>query len=108
MGFIIKVDTNASTAIKGLNDFDVDKSKTLKELSVDKNFNLLTQELSCPPITASVKIDVDAKANALATIGVAASGTIIPPKVEDFAVITSMFLFTVLPHRPTFFRERVY
>ncbi|RDB15048.1 hypothetical protein Hypma_005455 [Hypsizygus marmoreus] len=81
---------DAIDAIKNLNDFDIDKSKTLSPLSVNKNFNLLNQQLSCPPITASVKIDVDAKANAVATIGVAASGTIIPPKVEDFAVITSL------------------
>ncbi|KAF8066939.1 hypothetical protein FPV67DRAFT_1417007 [Lyophyllum atratum] len=81
---------DAIDAIKGLNDFDVDKSKTLSPLTVDKNFNLLNQQVSCPPITASLKIDVDAKANAVATIGVAASGTIIPPKVKDFAVITTL------------------
>ncbi|KAF5381809.1 hypothetical protein D9615_005580 [Tricholomella constricta] len=81
---------DAIDAIKGLNDFDVDNSKALSPLSVNKNFNLLDQQLSCPPITGSIKIDVDAKANAVATIGVAASGTIIPPKVKDFAIITSL------------------
>jgi hypothetical protein len=78
-----------SPAISGLNDFDIDKSTTLDPLAVDKKFNLLDQEISCPPVSASLKIDVDAKANALATIGVAASGTIIPPKMDDFAIISS-------------------
>lgn len=79
-----------SSAISGLNDFDIDKSKTLDPLDVNKKFNLLNQEISCPPVSASLNIDVDAKAHALATIGVAASGTIIPPKVDDFAIISSM------------------
>ncbi|GLB41232.1 hypothetical protein LshimejAT787_0904470 [Lyophyllum shimeji] len=81
---------DAVDAIKNLNDFNVDKSQALKPLTVDKNFNLLSKQLSCPPITASLKIDVDAKANAVATVGVAASGTIVPPKVDDFAIITSL------------------
>lgn len=80
----------AINAIKNLNNFGVDKSKVLTPLSLNKKFNLLDQKLSCPPITAAMKIDVDAKANAAASIGVAASGTIIPPKVKDFAIITSL------------------
>jgi len=81
---------NALGAIQGLNDFNVNQSTTLSPLTVNKNFNLLNKQLACPPITGSLKIDVDAKANAVATIGVAASGTIVPPKVNDFAVITSL------------------
>ncbi|KAG6856513.1 hypothetical protein H0H87_003601 [Tephrocybe sp. NHM501043] len=81
---------DAVDSIKNLDTFDVDKSKTLAPLTVNKNFNLLNKQVSCPPITASLKIDVDAKAKAIATIGVAASGTIVPPKVSDFAVITSL------------------
>jgi hypothetical protein len=81
---------DAIDAIKGLNDFDVDKSTTLQPLSVDKSFNILDQKLSCPPLAASLKIDAAAKADATASIGVAASGTIIPPKIEDFAVIAGL------------------
>jgi hypothetical protein len=76
--------------VKSLNDFDVDKSKTLSPISVNKNFNLLDKKLECPPLTASLKIDVNAKADAMASIGVAASGTIVPPKIEDFALIAGL------------------
>ncbi|KAG6908291.1 hypothetical protein DXG01_005392 [Tephrocybe rancida] len=81
---------DAIDSIKKLDTFDVNKSKTLDPFTVDKPFNLLNKQLSCPPITASLKIDVNAKANAVATIGLAASGTIVPPKVKDFSVLTSI------------------
>ncbi|KAG6864360.1 hypothetical protein C0991_010233, partial [Blastosporella zonata] len=81
---------DAINSIKGLDTFNVDKSQTLSALTVDQPFNLLNEQLSCPPITASLKIDVDAKASVIPTIGVAASGTIIPPKITDFSVITSL------------------
>ncbi|KAG6889555.1 hypothetical protein C0995_016682 [Termitomyces sp. Mi166 len=76
---------NAIDSIKNLGTFNVNKSQTLPSFGVDQNFNLFNQSLSCPPITASLSIDVDAKANAVATLGVAASGTIVPPKVQDFS-----------------------
>ncbi|KAF8896684.1 hypothetical protein BD779DRAFT_1433082, partial [Infundibulicybe gibba] len=59
-------------------------------LDVDKTFNLLNKTVSCPPITASLKIDVGAKAHALASIGIAASGTFIPPKISSFGIISSV------------------
>ncbi|KAG6820027.1 hypothetical protein H0H93_006365 [Arthromyces matolae] len=83
---------NAIDSIKNLDTFNVNKSETLAPFSVDQPFNLFNQQVSCPPITASLSIDVDAKANAIATIGVAASGTIVPPEVKDFAVITTLQL----------------
>ncbi|KAG6877409.1 hypothetical protein C0992_010015 [Termitomyces sp. T32_za158] len=78
-----------SPAIKDLGAFNFNDSQTLPPFSVDQDFNLLNAQLSCPPITASLTVDVDAKANFVAAIGVAASGTIIPPTVEDFSVIIS-------------------
>ncbi|KAF9466288.1 hypothetical protein BDZ94DRAFT_1306284 [Collybia nuda] len=81
---------DAIDAISGLNDFNIDESKVLDPIDFDKKFNLLNQEISCPPLAASLNIDVDTKAHALATIGVAASGTIVPPKVDDFALISSL------------------
>ncbi|KAF9474083.1 hypothetical protein BDN70DRAFT_340803 [Pholiota conissans] len=76
--------------ISSLDDFNVNKSTTLQPFDIDKSFNLVDQKISCPPVDASVKIDVDAKAHAVASIGVAASGTILPPKVESFAVIAGL------------------
>ncbi|KAF9043202.1 hypothetical protein BJ165DRAFT_1529291 [Panaeolus papilionaceus] len=80
----------AVNAIKNLNTFSVDKNQDLPPINVDKAFNLVDQKVSCPPLTANLKVDVDAKANALVSIGLAASGTIVPPKVNDFSVITNL------------------
>ena len=80
--------------ISSLDDFNVNKSTTLPPVDVDKSFNLVDKSISCPPVDASVKIDVDAKAHAVATIGVAASGTVVPPKVSDFALIAGILVFS--------------
>lgn len=74
--------------ISSLNDFNFDNSTTLSPLDVDKTFNLVDQSISCPPVDAGLKVDVDAKAHAVASIGVAASGTILPPEISSFAIIT--------------------
>ncbi|KAH6904652.1 hypothetical protein BKA70DRAFT_1108941 [Coprinopsis sp. MPI-PUGE-AT-0042] len=73
-----------------LNEVALDQTQTLPPFNVNKNFNLIDQTLSCPPIEARLKIDVDAKANAVATIGVVAEGTLIPPRVTDFVLTTTM------------------
>ncbi|KAF8186252.1 hypothetical protein BJ912DRAFT_467768 [Pholiota molesta] len=73
-----------------LNDFNVNKSTTLPPFDIDQPFNLVNQTVSCPPVAATVKIDVNAKTHAVATIGVAASGTILPPNVDSFAVIVGL------------------
>jgi hypothetical protein len=79
--------------VTSLNDFNVNKSTTLPPFDLDKPFNLVDQSVSCPPVKATVKIDVDAKAHAVASIGLAASGTILPPNVESFAVIVGRHYF---------------
>ncbi|TFK18148.1 hypothetical protein FA15DRAFT_649819 [Coprinopsis marcescibilis] len=81
---------NLVKAIKDLNTVEIDKSHNLPVFEIDKVFNLVDQQLYCPPISAHLRIDARAQARALATIGVAAEGTIIPPKVTDFAVIASL------------------
>ncbi|PPQ93459.1 hypothetical protein CVT25_008563 [Psilocybe cyanescens] len=82
--------TGAVNDISSLNDFNVDKSTTLSPVDVDKSFNLLDKSISCPPVDASVKVDADAKAHAVASIGVAASGTILPPEVTAFSLIAGL------------------
>ncbi|KAG6867774.1 hypothetical protein C0993_011259 [Termitomyces sp. T159_Od127] len=81
---------DAINSIKDLDTFNFNNSQTLPPLNIDQDFNLLNAQLSCPPITASLTVDVDAKAHAVAAIGVAASGTIIPPNVEDFSVFIKL------------------
>ena len=75
--------------ISSLNEFNVTQNKDLSPFDIDKTFNLVDQKISCPPVDAGVKIDVDAKAHAVASIGIAATGTVVPPAVSDFALIVS-------------------
>ncbi|KAF8961154.1 hypothetical protein BDZ97DRAFT_1226986 [Flammula alnicola] len=82
--------TNALNDISSLNDFNVNNSQALPPLDVNKTFTLVDQSVSCPPVDVSVKIDVDTKAHAVVTLGLAASGTIVPPKVSDFAIIANL------------------
>ncbi|KAG2004239.1 hypothetical protein CC2G_002816 [Coprinopsis cinerea AmutBmut pab1-1] len=76
--------------VEDVNTVEVDESTTLPPLTLDKTFTLVDQQLTCPPLDGRLKIDVDAKARAVATIGVAAEGTIVPPRITDFAVITTL------------------
>lgn len=76
--------------IKDLNTVEIDKTKTLKPIEFNKAFTLVDETLNCPPIQGRLKVDVDAKGNAAASINVAAEGTIIPPKVKDFAVTANL------------------
>ncbi|KAJ3506385.1 hypothetical protein NLJ89_g6898 [Agrocybe chaxingu] len=76
--------------IKKLNTFDVEKSGNVLDVGVDKNFNLIDESLDCPPVAASIKVDVGASATAAVALGVAVSGTIIPPLIDDFAIISTL------------------
>ncbi|KAG6894631.1 hypothetical protein C0992_005325, partial [Termitomyces sp. T32_za158] len=80
---------DAIGSIKDLDTFN-STSQTLPTFGVDKNITLFNKQLTCPLITASLTADMDAKANVVAVIGVAASGTIFPTNVEDFALIINM------------------
>ena len=80
----------------------MNQTTALPPFDVDKTFNLVNQNISCPPVNGQVIVDVEAKAHAVATIGVAASGTIIPPVISSFAVITGalppiIIMITVRP-----------
>lgn len=94
--------TDAVDSVTSLNDFDVDKSTTLKPFDVDKTFNLIDQQIKCTApapvaglnssvgVSGKIKVDVDAKVHAVVSLGVVASGTVIPPKVEDFGITSGM------------------
>ncbi|KAJ6531427.1 hypothetical protein DFH09DRAFT_933845 [Mycena vulgaris] len=79
-------------AIKSIvtNSVNINKSVDLKPLDFNNNVNLLNEQIKCGALTASVKVDLSGKAHAAASVGVAASGTIIPPKITDFAIITGL------------------
>ncbi|KAK0443582.1 hypothetical protein EV421DRAFT_1804652 [Armillaria borealis] len=83
---------NGLFSIGGLlnNHVSFDKSFDIP-VDVDQTFNLLNESISCPSIDASLNINVAAKAHALATLGVSASGTLLPiPKIDDFGITANL------------------
>lgn len=67
------------------NEVDVDQTFDVP-VNVDQTFNLLNESVSCQPIDAKLNINVAMRAYALATLGVTASGTLVPPNIDDFAI----------------------
>ncbi|KAJ3573067.1 hypothetical protein NP233_g2672 [Leucocoprinus birnbaumii] len=93
----------AVDAVSSLNDFDVDKSTKLKPFDLNKSFNLIDKKIDCSAplpvgskvnatvgVSGEVKVDVDAKVHAVASLGVVAAGTVIPPKVTDFGITSGL------------------
>ncbi|KAJ7474871.1 hypothetical protein FB451DRAFT_1246878 [Mycena latifolia] len=79
-------------AIKSIatNSVKINKSVDLPPLDFNKDVNLVNEQIKCGALTASVKVDLNGQAHATASVGVAAAGTIIPPKITDFAIITGL------------------
>ena len=92
--FIESGDHNCSE----FNNFDPSVTQQLPPVDVDKTFPLFSQSISCPAsgnipaFDASVKADVVTKANAVITLGVAASGTLVPPKLSQIGIYTGKSL----------------
>ncbi|KAJ7616313.1 hypothetical protein DFH06DRAFT_1013030 [Mycena polygramma] len=95
--------TKAASAVKGAatkveskakavanNTIDVSKDINLKPLTFDKSVNLINSQINCGKTSASLQVDMDANANAQATLSVAATGTIVPPKLTSMGVIAGM------------------
>ncbi|KAK7049943.1 hypothetical protein VNI00_005373 [Paramarasmius palmivorus] len=76
--------------IESANEFDVNKNVDLPPININKNFNLFRGSINCGPANADVSADVFANANAVISLGVAAVGTIAPPKIDDFQVVGGM------------------
>lgn len=64
------------------NSVDVNKTIDLPPLSFDKSVNVFNKSISCGPVTASVNVDLDGNTQATASVGVAGTGTLVPPKVS--------------------------
>ncbi|KAK7457182.1 hypothetical protein VKT23_010481 [Stygiomarasmius scandens] len=81
---------NAIDSVSDATSFNISNSTQLEPLDIDKKFNLFNQSIDCGAVTTTVSADVDAKAHVMATVGLVASGTVIPPDVTEFA-LTSDF-----------------
>ncbi|KAF8988454.1 hypothetical protein BDQ17DRAFT_1257650 [Cyathus striatus] len=75
--------------ITSLNDWKQSASKALP-FDVTKSAQLFNKNISCPPLSAGAIVNVNVDAHGTANIGVAASGTFIPPKIEDFAITATL------------------
>lgn len=96
--------TKAVDTVTSLNVFHADKSRRIKPLEVDVKFNLIDKTIGCSEefgnftsvnprvgVSGNVKVDVEVKARAVMNIGVAACGTIIPPRVDNFRITSSEY-----------------
>ena len=65
-------------------------------LSFDKNVPLFDKSISCPQqgkipgFTGEAKVSLDAKVTGTVNYGVAASGTLVPPKLEEFGLFVGL------------------
>lgn len=82
MSYLLPAFSNSS-----FGDFDKNISTNLPPISVDKDFQIFSQNISCAQVvSAGIEIDLDAKVDAQITIGVVAQGSLIPPSVTEFAM----------------------
>ncbi|RDB30162.1 hypothetical protein Hypma_012361 [Hypsizygus marmoreus] len=75
------------------NNFDESITKALDPINLSKTWPLFSKSISCagpPSFTASVSSDITASAYAAITLGVAAVGTIVPPKLTEFGLFAAM------------------
>ncbi|KAJ7830658.1 hypothetical protein B0H14DRAFT_2515670 [Mycena olivaceomarginata] len=88
--FVSNAAKSISNAISGVNTVNINKSKALPAADFSKKVSLFETSLECPPISAEASIGLDATAHAVVTVGVAASGTIVPPKITAFNLLASL------------------
>ncbi|KAJ7580284.1 hypothetical protein C8J56DRAFT_279200 [Mycena floridula] len=86
----------AKRSLASFNDIDLNITKTLPTLSIDKSFPILDLSVSCPAtsdapaFSASLKADAEAKIDMTITLGLVATGTIIPPNLDDAGVFAGL------------------
>ncbi|KAJ7266371.1 hypothetical protein B0H12DRAFT_158847 [Mycena haematopus] len=81
------------SAFDKFNDFDDNLTKSLPPIDLDKQLNVFSQSISCPgppAVSASVSVDVEAKAHAVISLGMSAVGTLIPPTMSAFGVFATL------------------
>ncbi|KAJ2912659.1 hypothetical protein MD484_g7751, partial [Candolleomyces efflorescens] len=81
------VERAMTSVSRGLFDFQWEHMENFTLLDINRTWNVFDQSLTCPPISARARMDVSAQVNVGASVGAALEGTIIPPKVNDFALI---------------------
>ncbi|KAG5642839.1 hypothetical protein DXG03_002045 [Asterophora parasitica] len=80
-------------ALEKLHSFDKSVTTTVPLLDISKNYPLFSKSLSCagpPPFNASIGANADVNAHANISLGVAAVGTIVPPKLTQFSAFVGL------------------
>lgn len=68
--------------------FDENRTLNLPFIEFSKTSNVLSTNIQCPLVEASVNVDVGAEVEAQVSLSVVVSGSVIPPKLDEFGVIT--------------------
>ncbi|KAF9526795.1 hypothetical protein CPB83DRAFT_794315 [Crepidotus variabilis] len=76
--------------ITGLDDWSINDGFTITGIDVDNTYTLLDETISCPPVTAGVSVTCNAQAYAAVYIGAVATGTYVPPWIDEFALVSSV------------------
>jgi hypothetical protein len=69
--------------------WDVGNEQVLPHFSYDNSITLLDKSLTCDGFTGSLKVVADVDATFTAVVGVTASGTMVPPRVDHFGAYAS-------------------
>lgn len=77
--------------ITKLDSWSINDGFTITGINVDKTWTILDETISCPPVTAGVTVTCNAQAYAAVYIGAVATGTYLPPLIDEFALVSSMW-----------------
>jgi hypothetical protein len=81
---------------KAFNRVDQKVDKEFDLFDIQQNFPIFEKSISCPAqgnsdgFEAAVKVDVDVDANLKVAVGIALTGFIVPPQVDQFAITAAL------------------
>ncbi|KAL4259382.1 hypothetical protein AB1N83_008474 [Pleurotus pulmonarius] len=85
------------SAFDRFTSFDTDMIKDLPPVHVSQNFPIIKKSFSCdvpgengPSVKGSLEASIDASVHAVVQVGIAAEGTIIPPRIDSFGLFAAL------------------
>lgn len=79
--------------------FNENRTLNSPPIEFSKTLSVFNTSIQCPPVEASVNIDVGVEVDAQITLSVVVNGSVVPPELDEFSVITGKLrsLSTVVP-----------